>query len=507
MDLDRISVVLRPRTPREALDLGAVMLRANGRAVWSAWFAFTLPIFVACNALGVLLGLPWLGLLLVWWLKPLFDRLPLYVLSRAVFDRAPGWRETLRGQAKWGWRSTLASLSWLRIDSTRALRLPMALLEGAPRKQRAARWKVLRRRIVADTSLLTYGCLQFELVLFLSVCLLTLMLVPHEWRPESFSSFFRHDVRGATTVWWMLGASLAYLAMSAIEPLYVACGFALYLNRRTQLEAWDIDLAFQRLRTRLQSLGKMLVLLLVLGGSLPSSLHAAATPGRVPPVTVTSPENVFQQPLDSSDEHFAQAAAEAYRDPHFGGDQTTRQWVLKYKFKPESGASPAPFAGFGQALASAFNLLLWLMLIAALAALLHFAWRWRGRLTPKSVEPSALMAQDIRIVDMAEAPLPQDVAAAARALWQARHQREALALLYRRCVEQTAGLLQIPVSPDATEADWLRKAAAIEDPVRAQRVAAIVRTWQFAAYAGRYPDDAEIERLLDGWPAQTGSSA
>jgi hypothetical protein len=53
----------------------------------------------------------------------------------------------------------------------------------------------------------------------------------------------------------------------------------------------------------------------------------------------------------------------------------------------------------------------------------------------------------------------------------------------------------------------LRQAAAIEDPARAQRVIAIVRTWQFAAYAGRYPDDAAIEHLLSGWPAQAGASA
>src|SRR5574337_25503 len=94
MELERIRVVLRPRVPREALDLGAAMLRANARAVWSAWFAFTLPLFVLCNALGVLLGLPWLGWVLIWWLRPLFDRLPLYVLSRAVFERTPRWRDS-----------------------------------------------------------------------------------------------------------------------------------------------------------------------------------------------------------------------------------------------------------------------------------------------------------------------------------------------------------------------------------------------------------------------------
>ena len=66
---------------------------------------------------------------------------------------------------------------------------------------------------------------------------------------------------------------------------------------------------------------------------------------------------------------------------------------------------------------------------------------------------------------------------------------------------------QLPLAAEATEADWLRQAAAIEDHARAQRVIAIVRTWQFAAYAGRYPDDAAIEQLLSGWPAQAGAPA
>ena len=507
MELERISVVLRPRAPREALDLGAAMLRANAGAVWSAWFAFTLPVFVICNALGVMLDLPWLGLVLMWWLKPLFDRLPLYVLSRAVFDRTPNWRETLRGQRQWSWRSTVAALSWLRIDSNRALRLPMELLEGAPRKLRSARWKVLRRRIVADTSLLTYGCLQFELVLFLSAWLLGAMLIPHEWRADSLGDFFRNDVRDASTAWLLLAAAMAYLAMSAIEPLYVACGFALYLNRRTQLEAWDIDLAFRRMRTRLQGLGKVLGMLLACTCAWPLS-GQAATPSGVPrKPSATSLQQVFRQPVDSADARFAAAAAETYRDPRFGGEYTTRKWVFKYTPKAQPNAQPIPFPAFGAALAIVFKALMWLLLIVAIAALLRFAWRWRGQLAPTPDEPASAMSPGVRVSVVADAPLPADLAGAARALWQAQHQREALALLYRGCVEQTARLLKVPPSADATEADWLRQAAAIEDPARAQRAIAIVRTWQFAAYAGRYPDDAGMEHLLSGWPVEAGAPA
>jgi len=41
------------------------------------------------------------------------------------------------------------------------------------------------------------------------------------------------------------------LLLCVWEPVYVACGFSLYLNRRTALEAWDIELQFRRLRQRL----------------------------------------------------------------------------------------------------------------------------------------------------------------------------------------------------------------------------------------------------------------
>ncbi|MEO8810197.1 MAG: DUF4129 domain-containing protein [Rhodanobacter sp.] len=509
MELERISVVLRPRVPREALDLGAALLRANARGVWSAWFAFTLPFFALCNAVGVLLGLPWLGLVLMWWLKPVFDRVPLYVLSRAVFEQAPNWREALRGQRQWSWRSTLAGLTWLRIDSHRALRLPLDLLEGAAAKQRSLRWKVLRRRIGGVTSMLTYSCLQFELVLFLSVWLFAVLLVPHEWRPESMADFFRDDVHHAATLWTLAAASVAYLAMSVIEPLYVACGFALYLNRRTQLEAWDIDLAFRRLRARLEGIGKVLGLLLLCSGALALPAHAAAPAGAHPTraPAVISIEQIFHQPPDRSDTRFATAAADAYRDPRFGGEQTVRRWVFKYSWTSRSRAPEVSFPPLARIMSSIFKVLLALLVIGALGTLLWFAWRHRGRWTREADEEAPMRPASVQASIDGEQPLPKDLAGATRQLWQAQRRREALALLYRGCVEQTALLLQVPPSTDATEADWLRQAASIGDPLRAQQVAAIVRTWQFAAYAGRYPDDATLDSLLSGWPVQAGAAA
>src|SRR5206468_3106666 len=39
-------------------------------------------------------------------------------------------------------------------------------------------------------------------------------------------------------------------AVLLLEPFYVAAGFALYLNRRTLLEGWDIEVSLRRLAQR-----------------------------------------------------------------------------------------------------------------------------------------------------------------------------------------------------------------------------------------------------------------
>jgi hypothetical protein len=36
------------------------------------------------------------------------------------------------------------------------------------------------------------------------------------------------------------------LVIIVVEPFYVAAGFAMYLNRRAELEAWDIEQEFRR---------------------------------------------------------------------------------------------------------------------------------------------------------------------------------------------------------------------------------------------------------------------
>lgn len=506
MQLERIGVALRPRTPSEAMDLGMVMLRAHARPVWAAWLAFTLPVFLACQALAWGLDMPWLGLLLPWWLRPLFDRIPLYVLSRAVFEQTPTWRATLRGQWQWPWMRTLATLTWLRVDTNRALRLPMELLEGVSAKQRKARWRVLSRPMVGVTSGLTWTCMAFELTISISLCIFMLWLLPSEALPDSMRDVnqaftlpaFRHAL-----VWIVSGVT--YVSMSLVEPLYIAAGFALYLNRRTQLEAWDIDLAFRRLRQRLSEAGVAMALLVCMMG-VSSIAHAAGKPADAAHPLSQNVAEVFHQPVDGQDALFAKEAARVYSDPRFGQEHKVLRWVPRLQPAPSQVPSSSwlatMFAGLGSGL---MNILLWTLLALAVVALIVFALRHLGGTMP-SLERSGDKLKVLRSSTVQDMPLPEDLSAAVRELWREARHREALALLYRGSVHRAAVALRMQPPIDATEADWLQFARGMEDTARRERLISIVRTWQLAAYADRYPGDADMDALLSGWPAQQVAS-
>ena len=45
---------------------------------------------------------------------------------------------------------------------------------------------------------------------------------------------------------WLVPPSAVALAVLFLEPFYVAAGFAMYLNRRAELEAWDVEQELRR---------------------------------------------------------------------------------------------------------------------------------------------------------------------------------------------------------------------------------------------------------------------
>lgn len=274
MKLEALTVALRPRTAWEACELGMALVRRNAGAIWKPWLLVTLPLLVALNAIGWALDLLWLSGLLMWWLKPWLDRIPLFVISRAVFGETPTPRQTARAALSWGGRWWLPYLTWRRLGPARPLYLPVDLLEGGDGGEARQRRAALGAPVYGVCALLTLICLNFELVLMLGLVFAGAMFIPFDYLPDTLKSLWDAFVDQPG---WMVALLnvLQWIAMSVIEPFYVGAGFGLYLNRRTEIEGWDIEIVFRRLRARLSAAAAPSLLALCLGLGLGAWLAPA----------------------------------------------------------------------------------------------------------------------------------------------------------------------------------------------------------------------------------------
>lgn len=504
MRLDLLSIQLRQRIPWEAMDLGIALLRRHAMAVWRPWFALTAPFFLLFNVLCWWAGQVWLAALLLWWLKPLFDRVPLYVLSRAVFGTVPSLQQTLRARELWAPHALLAWLTWRRLHPLRALLMPIDMLEGLRGASGRARAKVLQRAVSSQALGLIVAFFHFEAVVWLSVWVLALMFVPYEYLSESaqivWMTFFENP-----PMWAQLTANvLVWLSMSLIEPFYVGAGFGLYLNRRTQLEAWDVELSFRRLAERvtqpLAGAASLLLGLLMFGALLTPSPSLAAPAAEAAKPPVITPKEFVGPAWQAHDDRFAKSVTQAYQDPMLAPKQTITRWVRKHPTKDKKTRQDMP--AWANVIAAILGFVaeyaLWLVAAGLLAYLL---WRmpdwlpWVQRLSRKDDEVSEILEFAVE----SQEALPNDVTHAVRDLWEADHRREALALLYRASVERVAKRLGTPFPPGATEAECLRRARRLEREDLQTQFALVVRIWQRAAYAWRFPEPAEFDALLLGW--------
>jgi hypothetical protein len=185
-----------------------------------------------------------------------------------------------------------------------------------------------------------------------------------DWDWQSLIAAASHD-------WlWLEHLTNAFYALVLVvwEPIYVACGFSLYLNRRTVLEAWDIELVFRRMRQRLSSAAAILLVALIVLIPNTQTLWAAE------PVMSPDAPRLLDQPLTS------QASRDSIKaileQPPFKNNES----VTRYRFGEEQSASQsqedggAPDwlktllklldgQGFG-AIATLLEVLLWGTLIA-----------------------------------------------------------------------------------------------------------------------------------------------
>lgn len=259
MQFEQIQAVVRPRNPWESIDLGFSMVQKWWKPLYKIWFAFVLPLFliIYLPIFGIytfFYDSLWVAAFMIWWLKPFLDRILLHFLSHALFGEQPTFWQTIKALPRLLFKTRLfLGLTFWRFDLARSFNLPIWQLEGLRGKICAQRTRLLQKETRNQAVWFTIICIHFQAILSLSFFGLIYLMIPTTYEFDLFYVFFRE------TAWWaeVFRIFSSLFALSIIEPLYIAGGFALYLNRRTQIEGWDIELVFRRIAIQLQQKNEM----------------------------------------------------------------------------------------------------------------------------------------------------------------------------------------------------------------------------------------------------------
>ncbi|HEU4777914.1 MAG TPA: hypothetical protein VFS95_13925, partial [Telluria sp.] len=494
--------------------------RSHAGAAYKAYLALWLPVMAVAAALTVFWPhLAWVWALGAWWLKPLLERAPLYVLSRQVFGTAVTWQEAVRAwprQLGGGW---LRLLTWGRpLAQTRCLHQSVWQLEMARGAVARARRQVLSRQGTGVTAF--WFCIVafvLECVLQLGIIGLIGLFMGNSEAANPFALLAALGGDGDKLGYALLMLAIYATASAIIAPIYTACGFTLYLNRRASLEAWDLELQLRQFkrpaaeRARARGLpGAALLAAVLLAGMLcsaPDSL--AAAPAAVPDPACRVPDR-FNGPLtrgaaaNDAQKQVRREVDALYASPQVHGWVCEKDWRWKETAKPVDQKAPElpDLSGLAAVMkvliiAGAIGLVGWLL------------YRYSDRFPALRRRPQAVRATEVGGLDIRAESLPDDVTATVRTLWARGERRPALALLYRATLSRLVSDDGLALTQGNTEGDCLRLAGVAAQQARLaagrlQVAAATTTMWLDGAYAARWPDSDTLERRCAEWDAQFG---
>jgi hypothetical protein len=240
VQIDAFAVRLRARSNMEAADLGVRLCQNAAREVFTCYWAVGIPTVML--AFAAFQMAPWLPILIVWLAKPWLDRTILFVLSRAAFGQTTSLRDLwLAKAAVWGGQ-LLLTWTLRRLSPWRSFTQPVYQLEGLRGRPLRRRVAQIRRGRTGAAALVAFVFGLTEELLLVAVVSCVFWLTPEGYTPE-LRKLWIGDAPAAVDI----ALQAAYAAtVLFLEPFFVAAGFAMYLNRRAELEAWDIEQEFRR---------------------------------------------------------------------------------------------------------------------------------------------------------------------------------------------------------------------------------------------------------------------
>jgi hypothetical protein len=468
--LEGVTAELRPRSDWEAVDLGLALVRRDFWRLFAAWWLGMLPVLALAPFL--LRDYPVLLLLACWWWMPVGSRLVLFVLSRRLFGERPGWREIFREWPRACVRRFGFRMLWARLSPWRPLTMAVEDLEGLRGQDYARRVRLLLRRGDATVVMLALWRGALTGWLALAVFFTAMMFLPagqaEEW--QALLDAWNEDSWGEipAAVGWLAMVALL-VALALVDVFATGAGFGIYVNHRTWIEGWDVELAFRRLGNRLRGAGAALLGLLLAFG--------------MTPVAEAGPQETI-------------AEVKAH------GDFTVHS-VEERVPKPASAGSwnwdASWLAGLAQGL-------MWLVVVAFVGFVVWLVWRYRhlfqGGARPGERRPPAA-ARVVMGLEVAPESLPRDIPAAAMELWRVGRRQEAMSLLYRGTISKLIATGGVEIAESDTESDCLRRVAA-DAAAHAGYFSGLTEAWMQLAYGRSAPPDEAMRELCASWPFAEG---
>jgi hypothetical protein len=492
MRLDNITVALRPRSVWEAIDLGFGMARLWWSPLLKSWLLLALPVFVILSA--AFYQYPFVASLLFWWLKPAYEQLPLVYLSRALFQQPMTFRELLRALPRSATRQLFANLTWRRLSPIRSFTAPIAQLEQLSGRQRQERLQVLENGYTGGGWLTVVG-MHVEAILYFSILLLVWFVLPDQIELEMW--FDKHQ----TLV--EIGGNIAYFIAAAImAPFYVSSGFSLYLNRRAQLEGWDIELEFRKMQARL---GKHRKAAAAVAACL---LAGILTLGLPIPNAGAEEAPVISNPAVVDPAKAKQLIDEVLANEDFGKKETVKRWKFKGKLEPKDTEPTNINLNFLRFFAQIGEYLLWILVAVIIIVILYNIPRWKMALNKPSLRkpPSEPAPEVLFGLDITEESLPEDIAQEAWRLFQNKEIRHSLSLLYRGSLAVLVNRHGVALKESHTEGECAVQVSQSQPATIAGYFADLTNVWIQMAYGHQAPSQEIVQTLCNDWPVHFGGA-
>lgn len=493
MELEKASARLAPRSPWQAVDMGTQMFRRWAWPTVKIWLAFTLLPFVLLLSIAWTQEVYW-PMVLFWWLKPAWERPLLAWYSHALFAEELTLKQLFKRWKQYALPGLFAQLTWRRLSLARSFNTAIWQLEGARGEQVSQRHQVLHRSPSNRAGMLTIILLHIEQFMGYGLMALIYTLVPWQFNLEFSDWFFEQSLLQT-----VIATCCLYLVLCITEPLYVACGFALYLNKRTWLEGWDLQLGLTRIGRRRAPAGAAAALLIALL-AMPFSEPAQAATNDVDAMH-SEQQEVIELLAGEDYMPFETRTSREWKDRDEDAENSSwwQEFWKAFFDRADDGSSRSrkPFSIPDNLIWAVFwalfaGIVLWLLM--KVSSQLGFATPSRKR---KHDIPTHVAGLDIR-----HQSLPDNIAGAVEKALEDRDIRTAMSLLLRVSLASLLREYPVPLAAGSTEQHCLRTLQREHGNATGIDVLKpVVDAWVRTAWAHRPVTEEEVRSLLGQWQA------